>query len=61
MRETKIILTDFPTNHFLSPKKVSKSFSSSGALLVRMSLKAFSWGKNRTHAAVSKTGFLRVS
>lgn len=48
MGETKNILTDFPTSQLLSPKKVSKCFSNSGALLVRISSNACFWGKNET-------------
>lgn len=65
--EIKIILTDFPTSHLLSPRKASKSFSNSGALLVRMSLNACCWGKNKAHAhqwvctAAGKIKFLGVS
>lgn len=65
--EMKIILTDFPTSHLLSPRKASRSFSNSGALLVRMSLNACCWGKNKAHAcqwvrtAAGKIDFLGVS
>lgn len=48
MGETKIILTDVPTSQLLSPKKLSKSFRNSGALLVRMSSNACFWEKNET-------------
>lgn len=48
MGETKVILTDVPTSHLLSPKKLSKSFRNSGALLVRMSSNARFWEKNET-------------